>query len=514
MKRILSLWLPCLATDRISRRGAAHAAWRDRPLATLTAAQGGLRIAAANAAAQDAGIQTGQAAADARALCPDVHTVTAAPEDDLACLDRLAEWCTRWTPWTAGDGLEPQGGAGIWLDVSGCAHLFGGEQALLDEVVGHLEQLGFSARAGLADTPGAAWAAARFGRDGTARTALVPEGAARQLLANLPVAALRLPAPVLEVLHRLGLRRLGDLFGLPRAPLASRFGAVVAQRLDQLLGALPEPIAPPRPVAPFHVRLAFAEPIGRTADVQAALDQLLEDLCRLLERERQGARRLELTIYRVDGSLRRLAVGTAQPVRNTAHLARLFARDLDGLDAGFGIEAMTLAAAATEGLGARQLDLSDRRGDAATADAATADVGLLVDQLGHRLGPGSVVQLAPRPSHLPERAVRPAPPLSGRPPAPPWPTPPRPARLLIRPEPVVAETTAGPPPMFRWRNEAVRVARAEGPERICAEWWHAATPPPASALRDYWRVEDGDGRRFWLYRDGPQGGWYVHGVFA
>lgn len=509
MKRILSLWLPSLATDRISRRGAAYAAWRERPLATLTAAQGGVRIAAANGAAQAAGIQAGQAAADARALCPGIHTIPAAPEDDLACLDRLAEWCTRWTPWTAAEGLEPQGGAGIWLDISGCAHLFGGEQALLDDVVGHLERLGFAARAGLADTPGAAWAAARFGRDGDARTALVPEGAARQLLANLPVAALRLPAAVLEVLQRLGLRRLGDLFSLPRAPLASRFGAVVAERLDQLLGALPEPISPPRPVAPFHVRLAFAEPIGRTADVQAAVDHLLADLCRLLERERQGARRLELTIYRVDGSLLRLAAGTAQPVRDAAHLARLFARGLDGLDAGFGIEAMAMAVPLAEELGARQLDLSDRRGD-----AAPADVGLLVDQLGQRLGPDSVVELVPRPSHLPERAVRPAPPLSDRRPAPPWPTPPRPARLLVRPEPVSAEAAAGPPAMFRWRNEAVRVARAEGPERICAEWWHAATPPPASALRDYWRVEDGGGRRFWLYRDGPQGGWYVHGVFA
>lgn len=509
MRRLLSLWLPSLATDRISRRGAAFAAWRERPLVTLTAAQGGLRVAAANDAARGAGIQAGQAVADARALFPDVKVVPAVPADDLACLGRLAEWCTRWTPWTATDGLDPDGGAGIWLDVSGCAHLFGGEQGLLDDVVGHLERLGFAVRAGLADTPGAAWAAARFGRDGDARTALVPEGAARQLLANLPVAALRLPAAVLEVLHRLGLRRIGDLQSLPRGPLATRFGDVVAQRLDQLFGLRGEPISPPRPVAPFHARLAFAEPIGRTADVQEALRRLLDDLCRQLERERQGARRLELTCWRVDGSLLRLAVGTSQPVRDAAHLFRLFARDLDGLDAGFGIEAMTLAAVAVDGLGARQLDLSDR-----SRDEASADVCLLVDRLGQRLGPGSVVRLAPRARHLPECAVRPEPPFTFKRPAPPWPTPPRPTRLLARPERVEADTTAGPPVTFRWRNEAVCVTRAEGPERICAEWWHAATPPPPSALRDYWRVEDSGGRRFWLFREGPHGGWFVHGVFA
>lgn len=508
MRRILSLWLPSLATDRLCRRGAAFAVWRDKPLVTVGAAHGGLRLAAANGAARAAGLQVGQAIADARALVPEVKAVPAGPAEDIACLGRLAEWCTRWTPWTAVEGVDPDGGGGIWLDVSGCAHLFGGEQGMLDDMVGHLERLGFTACAGLADTAGAAWAAARFGRDGEARTALVPEGAIRQLLATLPVAALRLPAVMLETLQRLGLRRIGDLLALPRGPLTTRFGDRVARRLDQLLGVQAEPISPIRPVAPLHARLAFAEPIGRTADVQEALGRLLEDLCRRLERERLGVRRLDLICYRVDGSLLRLPVGTAQPVRDAGHLARLFGRDLDGLDAGFGIEAMVLAAVATEELGARQLDLSDRR-----HDDALADVGLLVDRLGQRLGQGSVVRLAPQPSHLPERAVRPEAPFAVRHcPAPPRSLPPRPTRLLSRPERVEAEAAAGPPVTFRWRSEAVLVARAEGPERICAEWWHAATPPPPSALRDYWRVEDPAGRRFWLFREG--GGWFIHGVFA
>jgi protein ImuB len=513
MRRILSLWLPSLSTDRLSRRGAAYAAWADKPLVTVAAMSGGLRVAAANGAALAAGVQVSQTVADARALIPALKVAPASPDNDLACLERLAEWCGRWTPWTAPDGLDPDGGAGIWLDVSGCAHLFGGEQGLLDDVIEHLRRLGFAACAGLADTPGAAWAVARFGREGDAASALVPEGAIRQLLTSLPVAALRLPAAVLDILHRLGLTRIGDLMALPRGPLATRFGEGVARRLDQLLGVVGEPISPSRPAAAFHARLAFAEPIGRTADVGTALDHLLEELCRLLQRARLGARRLELTCYRVDGTVLRLAVGTAQPVRDPRHLARLFARDLDGLDAGFGIEAMALVAPVTEEQGASQLDLSDRRGD-----EVPADLGLLVDRLGLRLGPGSVVGLVPQASHVPERAVRAEPPFAGRrggpssSPVPPWPVPPRPTRLLSRPERVEAQATSGPPLSFRWRNEAVRVARAEGPERICAEWWHAATPPPPSALRDYWRIEDAAGRRFWLFREGA--GWFVHGIFA
>jgi protein ImuB len=508
MRRIVSLWLPHLAVDRVTRRGAALAAWRDRAVVTLTAVQGGLRVAAASPAAQAAGIQSGLAVADARALLPDVKTLPGAPADDLACLAALADWCGRYTPWVATDGLDPDGGGGLMLDVSGCAHLFGGEAALLDDLTGRLTALGFTSAAAIADTPAAAWAACRFGREAGARTAVVPEGAARQLLAGLPVAALRLPAAAIEILHRLGLRRIGDLYGLPRAPLAARFGEVVARRLDQLLGAAPEPISPVRPASPHHARLAFAEPIARGEDVVAALDHLLETLCAGLALRKLGARRLDLAFYRVDGSVARLGVGTAQPVRAPIHLARLFARGLDSLDAGFGFEAASLTAVAVEPLGAAQLDMTDRR-----HDQVADDVGLLVDRLGNRLGRGGVVRLARLASHIPERAVRPAPPLSGRD-APAPKLPPRPPRLLVRPERIEADGNGGPPAMFRWRNESVRVARAEGPERIAAEWWHAATPPPPSAMRDYWRVEDGSGRRFWLYREGPRGPWLVHGVFA
>ncbi|MBW7849095.1 MAG: DNA polymerase Y family protein [Rhodospirillales bacterium] len=505
-RRIISLWLPRLATDRLTRR-APLAGWRALPLATVHTVRGGLRVAAVNAAAQAAGIGPGMPLANARALRPDLKTVDGRPDRDLETLTALADWCTRYTPWTAVEVLAEDGSGGLWLDATGCAHLFDGEEAMLADALRRLEGMGFAARAGLADTPGAAWAAARFMAGESDRSAIVPEGAARQLLAGLPVAALRLPPTAAETLHRLGLRRIGDLLPLPRAPLAARFGDAVARRLDQLLGRTPEPISPRRPVPPYHARLSFAEAIGRHEDVAAGLRRLLEMLCARLARDRQGARRLELGLFRADGSVARIAVGTGRPVREPAHLARLFAEDLGKVEAGFGIEAMTLAVAAIGPLAAEQAAL-------AAPTARRGDLALLIDQIGNRLGRDGIVRATPRATHLPERAARSASPLEPIKETT-WPTGTRPLRMLPRPESVQAVMEAGEVLVrFRWRRQTHRVARAEGPERIAAEWWRAAAPPPPDAVRDYWRVEDDDGRRFWLFREGRGGGWYMHGLFA
>lgn len=504
MRRVISLWLPNFATDRPTRPRAALATWRERPLATLTEAHGGLRVAAANAAAQGAGIIPGMAAADARAVFPDVKTAPAQPEADARTLLALAEWCERYTPWVAVEGLADGGNAGLWLDVTGCAHLFGGEAVLLDDLAARVDGFGFAARAALADTPGAAWAAARFAIPPGSRTTILPEGAQRQWLSGLPVAALRLPAAALETLRRLGLRRVGDLYSLPRAPLAARFGDIVALRLDQMLGRRPEPLSPRRPVPPHVTRLAFAEPIGRMEDVAAAIRRLLDGLCAGLERDGMGARRLELSLFRVDGTVFRHAVGTSQGVRDAAHLARLFGEGLDKLNAGFGIEAVAMAATSVEALAAAQMGFGkDRRDDGLPA---------LIDRLTNRLGGGSVFRLEPRPSHLPETAAARAAPLG------PWRGLPlarhRPPRLLALPEPVEAEggDALAAPAAIHWRRRPYRIVRAEGPERIAAEWWHGATPAPPSAHRDYWRIEDTEGRRLWLFRHGRR--WFVHGVMA
>lgn len=463
-------------------------------MATIAAVHGGLRVRAANKAALALGIGPGLPLADARAIHPGLKTVEARPEQDAAALRDLADWLGRYSPWTAVDGAD-----GIWIDSTGCAHLFGGEEAMMADIALKLAGLGLALRAGLADSPGAAWAAARYAiRDGD--WTIIPEGAARQWLAGLPVAALRLSPTAAEGLNRLGLRRIADLLALPRAPLAARFGTEVAERLDQLLGLRGEPLSPLRPVAPFASRIAFAEPIGRTEDVAAAIRRLLEDVCARLAHAAQGARRLELALFRADGTVIRQGVGTARPVRDPAHLARLFAEGLDKLDAGFGIEAMTLTATVAEGLAAAQLGL--------TTASRCGELSLLVDRLGHRLGAAAVMRLAPRPGHIPEQAVVPAPPLGRLEGA--WRAGPRPARLLPHPEAIEAE--GEPPRRFRWRRGLHEVTRTEGPERIAAEWWHGFEPTPPAMLRDYYRVEDGQGRRFWLFRQG-QGGWFLHGLF-
>ncbi|MGE5504419.1 MAG: Y-family DNA polymerase [Actinomycetota bacterium] len=495
-KRIIAVWLPRFATDRLTRPGKPMAAFAAAPLALVTRAQGGVRVAACNAAAEAAGVVRGLPAADAQAVCPGLKTLAAEAQATAAALSALAAWCRRWTPWAAADGDD-----GIWLDVSGCAHLFGGERAMLDDVVARLAALGFAVRAGLADTPGAAWAAARFG-DGPAT--LVPEGAGRQWLATWPVAALRLPAATTEGLARLGVRRLAELLALPRAPLAARFGEAVATRLDQLLGRAPEPLSPLAEAAPLLVRLDFAEPIARTGDVERALRRLLDMLCRRLVERGLGARRLEMGVFRVDGSAAAQAVGTAEAVRDAGHLFRLLREGLDGLDAGFGIEAMTLHAARAEVFAARQAELDAR--------PTGGGLALLVDRLDRRLGLGAVYRLAPRPTHVPESLPGRVPPLGRLDGA--WPVRPRPVRLLPRPEAVAVDEVDGVPQVLHRHGRPLSVARADGPERIAAEWWHGAAPPSDDSLRDYWRVEDAGGRRWWLFRQGGSGRWYLHGEFG
>jgi protein ImuB len=514
-------------------------------LAVVVEDHGGLRLAAVNAAARAGGVGPGLTLADARALLPDLEVLPAEPAAEAAELALLADWCGRYSPWTAVDEAAQPSGAGLWLDISGCAHLFDGEAALLDDLTARIQGLGFAAQAALADTPGAAWAVARFDQ-----VEIVPPGRARQALAGLPLAGLRLAPKVVEALYRLGLRRIGDLYGLPRGPLAARFGEDLVGRLDRALGQAAEPISPRLPVAPLRERLAFAEPIGRAEDIAAGLGRLLQPLMRRLERQQLGARRLELNLFHVDGGLSRAAVGSSRPSRDAAHLEHLFSERLEDLEAGFGIDVMTLAAAATQPLAPAQLGLERQPAGSGGVETAT-ELGPLVDRLGNRLGRRRVIRLAPRQSHLPERAWAARPALT--PPSPEEdearsqsrarPLPPRPLRLFPRPQAITATAMVpdGPPVQFRWRRRLHHILRAEGPERIAPEWWDEQAviedtvleTPWDRATRDYFRVEDSQGGRFWLYREGlyghaehcgpspqPDGPgwqpprWYLHGVFG
>jgi protein ImuB len=505
-------------------------------------------MADANAGA--AGILPGMAIADVRALLPDLIVRPADPAGDEVALARLADWCGRYTPWIAVDGANERAngdvandaisgiGEGIWLDITGCAHLAGGENALLEDLSHRVARFGFDVQAGLADTPGAAWAAARF-IAASDRPAILAPGSQRSALEKLPVAALRLDGAMVAELDRLGLRRIGDLYPMPRAALVRRFGTAVGQRLDQAIGRLEEPISPRRPAPRHIVRFSFAEPVVDEASILAALTRLAPALCRGLEAEGLGARRLTIALYRVDGTVRELTVGTARPGREPAALLRLFAPQLETVDAGFGIETVTLAASVAEPLSALQMvigrtallapavapsEMSDVASPATpetaplatSAPVSTAALDHLFDSLGNRLGFDALNRLAPRDSHAPERAQQRVP--VERAAAMPswWRERPRPLRLLAEPVPLpVTEDAGGAPFALRDRQRLRRIAVAEGPERIEPEWWR----PPAEGdrpARDYWRVEDEEGGRFWLYRErsGSEPRWFLHGLFA
>jgi protein ImuB len=523
LRRILAVWLPRLPTDRLARTDRAPAPCERLPRLTAGAERGRQLVRAVDAAAEAAGLHPGMGLADARAIVPALDVRPEDPAADAATLARVAGWCGRFTPWVAVDGAD-----GLWLDVTGCAHLFGGEAPMLADLVGGLARHGFTARAAVADTAGAAWATARFA---TASPLVVPPNRHGPLLAGLPVEGLRLPSDTVATLRRLGVRRIGELARLPRAGLADRFGESVALRLDQALGRVEEPISP-RPPGPVRfVRLAFAEAIATAEALAAATRHLLDRLAAVLDAAGEGARRLRLALFRVDGHVRALEVGTSRPNRDAAHLARLFAEPLGTVEPGLGIDAMTLAAAETAPLAPRQTGLgfaAGRGGLAAPADPPLLDaveIADLVDRLAVRLGPDRVLRLVPRESHWPERAARavraddPRPAAGAR-----WPDPerPRPLRLFDPPEPVeaVAPVPDDPPLLFRWRGAVHRIGRAEGPERLLPEWWRLAPDPgTAGEPRDYYRVEDLDGHRFWLYRRGlwhPEvpPAWFLHGRFG
>ncbi|HSE77837.1 MAG TPA: DNA polymerase Y family protein [Alphaproteobacteria bacterium] len=475
------------------------------------------------------GLAPGLPLADARAFLGPaagaLEIAAADPAADVACLDGLAAWCGRYAPWTVSDGVD-----GVWLDITGSDHLYGGERRLIDDLTARLSRLGYVARAAIADTAGAAWALARHGAEDIT---VVPPGleATRTALAPLPVAALRLPSTVVEILERLGLRCIETLHALPREGLAARFGDLARLRLDQALGAIAEPISPRRPVAPWRTRLTFAEAIGTAEDLARIVERLLADLLARLAANHLGARRLALAFYRVDGATAEVTVGASRPTRDARALARLFAPHLETIHPGFGVEAATLDAMMVESLLPAQLGFGPTWTD---ADETAVDLAPLIDRLANRLGPDAVFRLALRESHIPERATRrvratdrvpdrarDADDAAAR-----WSDAQRPLRLLPHPEPIEATAPVpdDPPILFRWRGCVHRVRRADGPERLSPEWWRIFGVPAALRTRrtnprDYYRVEDIAGHRFWVYRDGlfrndapPR--WFLHGVFA
>jgi protein ImuB len=457
--------------------------------------------------------------ADARAKFGVLQVRPANPEADDAALRRLALWATRYTPAVAifDDASKADG---FFLDVTGAAHLFGGEENLLADLKERLARFGLSARLAVADTAGAAWALSRHHpRDALA----LPSGEEAQALAPLPVEALRLSSETQTTLRRLGFKRAGALLGAPRAPFAARFERELLLRIDQALGRASEPLSFIVPPPVYHSLRYLIDPIFAQEAVVAVAHRLMKDLVHALTRDGVVARALRLALYRVDGAVKTLDVALAMPTRNAAHVARLIdlklerIAEVEAIEAGCGFEAVDLAVTIAERMEAEQTEMS------AVADGSRAEnCAALIDRLSQRLGRQNVRRLAPVSSHIPERAETAC---AAALEAPAWAPPDealtRPLLLLPRAEQaedVMSAVPEGPPKRFRWRGALYSFAHAQGPERIAAEWWryHADTRQPT---RDYYLVEASGGHRFWVYREGlyretDKPRWFVHGLFA
>lgn len=542
-RRFLSLWFPRLAAERALRRAADPEA----PLAVM-AEDGPARVLSSlSASASAAGLFPGQPLRDALAICPGLVTRPADPAGEAAFLDALRRRAGRFAPRVAAAGSD-----GLDADITGVAHLFGGEASLAAAALDDAARLGLTARAAVADTPGAARALARFGAGGggmpcgpdgasiaeearatRARAAapsrravprpdnggaavIAPPGELHGPLAPLPVAALGLSERKTAALVRLGLRHVGDIAGLPRAALARRFGPELLDRLDRALGRAPEAVSPPAPAPRFAVRLSLPEPVGRTEDILAGLDRLLDALCVRLGRAGRGARVAVFELFRAEGGTERLEVRLARATAEAATMRGLIALKLDGVAAGFGFDALRLWAPLTEPDRPRQAE--GHLAAAARARRRADAQPELIARLGTRIGAEAVTWLHPADSHLPEKTAHPVA-AAWVGPAPPgtWPHPAgaRPVRLFP-PEPVAAPAIPSAPARFRWRRREFTVHAAAGPERIAPEWW-LDDPAWRSGPRDYWRVETTDGARLWLFfaHGGTVGGgWFCHGDFG
>jgi protein ImuB len=522
-RRILSLWLPRLPTDRIKRQLSRSNAEpvSNFPCIVVAKQNNALQVSALDDAAARLGLEACLPLANARAVCPDVQVFDADEAADVQALNAIADWCDRFTPLVALDSPH-----GLLLDITGCAHLFGGEAALMRMVCDALTRQGFAVSAAIAGT---SICARTMNRHVHGR--VVGDGEEADSVKPLPVFALGADDAIIRGLRRAGLKTIGDVASRARHEITARFGAGFTTLLEQALGQGDAPISPRKPLPDYIVEKRFAEPVLTDAVISATLSRLARTLIAAMERQAKGARRLEASFFRTDGAVRAITVDTGQPVTRPEVIDRLFRERLDALsdplDPGFGFDLVRLSASRTEIVVQQQRDLDANLHD-------NDELAALIDRIAARIGGRRVVVHLPQDTHIPERASLAAAAqhhlaaaalaawparVEGEPPL-------RPLRLFERPEPIevlFAEVPDKPPRHFKWRRASHTIVRAEGPERVAMEWWRSQETMPT---RDYFRVEDEAGVRFWLYRDGLYGeivqedgkavppDWFVHGLFA
>ncbi len=513
-RRYLALWLPWLGIERLIRDKSANAVLPDVPLATVEKVKGALRLAAVDRTAAALGLHGGMGLADARVAVPDLMIFDHDPHADAMLLDRLADGCTRYTPHIAVDGIDM-----LVLDLTGCVHLFDGEAAVMEDVERRMKHLGLEVRTAFAYAPDAAMALVRFQRG--------PVDDERAAVMRLPVAALRLEKECEIALGRAGLLTIGDVTRRPLAAIAARFGENAVKAIRRMTGEAATPLAFRTAEEALTFDRRFAEPVARTAYVLEQLDDLVGQAMEALRARADGGRRFEALFFRSDGLTRRLIIETGAATRDAGAVMRLFRERIDTLDdpldPGFGYDMVRLSVPVQQPLAAKQLRLEGGQA------LARQQIEELIDRLSTRLGRERVRRFRPRDSHIPERVQLTFPAIEGVAGETEWTTsapgnpPLRPLCLFNPPQliDVIAEVPDGPPHRFRWRKVLHEVTRFEGPERIASEWWRARDGNPAhgAPTRDYYRVEDRRGRRFWIFRHGlyeekAHPGWYLHGLFA
>ena len=534
---IIHGWFPYLAAERVRRTagGVSDLPPPDilaaLPLVLTSSSHGADLVDSVCRLAWRQGLRPGMRLADARALRPNLVSQDSDQDADAADLLHLARWARRYCPLTAPATAETTGagaaiahdGKGIWLDVAGAAHLKGGVRPLLAEMARALRAAGLTVRLAVAPTCGAAWALARYG-SAAQRYACAGHGAggARQiggLLAGLPIAALRLDGTICTAMAASGLRRIGDILGMPRAPLASRFGSIVTSRLDMALGHVNESFAPIAPPEPLLTVQNFAEPLIAPEDIRAVIDRLAGEIADILDQRGLATRRLQLGWQRVDGAVMARDLHLSRPRRDAAGFRRLLADAGEAINPEFGLERMWMEAHDCS----PQAPVTTGFNEGISVSESRAS---LIDRLVARLGHGAVLHMKPRDCWQPEASQYMAYPDMENPgfedsmnAAPHSLTAaPRPIRLLAHPHrlAVVALLPDHPPAQFVWHRTTHRVIRASGPERIAPQWWNAAG---GTRTRDYFRLQDESGACFWVYREGlPERGedpaWYLHGFFA
>lgn len=498
-KRFIAIWFRYLTTDWLTLR---QPALQDMPFVFTAAERGRKIVKAFSPAAEALGIEANTPLANAKAIAPDLQVFNDKEGRDIKLLKAIGEWCIRYTPIVAVDNTD-----GLFLDISGCAHLWGSEEIYLKEIVTRLQSKGYHVRAAVADTVGAAWAICRFGKS----SLIIKSTEQTTALLQLPPAALRLEPGVLARLQKLGLYQIHSFIGMPRAVLRRRFGEGLLLRLAQALGQEDEVLTPIQLIAPYQERLPCLEPIRTATGIELAIKDLLQALCTRLQGEGKGLRTAILKCFRVDGKIVQVEIGTNSPSHHISHLFKLFELKISRIAPGLGIELFVMEAAKIEEVSPLQEALW-----ANNPGLDDQEVAELLDRLSVKIGTGSINRYLPDEHYWPERSIRSATTIAEQPTIS-WGTDrPRPTQLLKNPEPI--EVTAPipdyPPMLFRYKGKVHHIKKADGPERIEREWWL-----DAGEHRDYYQVEDEHGQRYWLFRSGhyaddKSNHWFIHGYFA